>query len=413
MRNDHEAGGSSPVPWLKSKIERPVLAEPEEKMTRRELENKIASLETIIKRERWPPKEREVRMESDSSAETAKESEEKKQRIQEKSVDEGLTDVNMVYTLAQSFKAEYTEYEEMEEEVGLNVAQLELEDAKLADAVVFEKPSAIQTRFVRPLFIRALIEGRPVGRVMVDSGAMVNVMPILFFKKLGKDEDELKPTDTIMTDFTGSGQQWQPYWSPPRISRSPPSRTALRPTQAPGPNPSPPSPALPPPPRSPFFLFVFVGMVRSNFFVLSAFAAVVAVLPRERSRLPVRCGVPPLAFPSSSLRSRDAVRYGASLTSVARLPCPVRLFVQSGWWHCAVGGVGCVFSSAARVRPYSPAWLLPVVCGQQALISINARQLTTSYTPQQNGVAERKNRNLVEMAKSMLKAKNLSNNFWA
>ena len=33
------------------------------------------------------------------------------------------------------------------------------------------------------------------------------------------------------------------------------------------------------------------------------------------------------------------------------------------------------------------------------------RQLTTSYTPQQNGVAERKNRSLVEMAKSMLKAK--------
>ncbi|GKV49381.1 hypothetical protein SLEP1_g56135 [Rubroshorea leprosula] len=33
------------------------------------------------------------------------------------------------------------------------------------------------------------------------------------------------------------------------------------------------------------------------------------------------------------------------------------------------------------------------------------RQLTASYMPQQNGVAERKNRSLVEMAKSMLKAK--------
>nr|CAD1820390.1 unnamed protein product [Ananas comosus var. bracteatus] len=36
---------------------------------------------------------------------------------------------------------------------------------------------------------------------------MVNVMPTSFFKKLGKDEDELKPTDSIMTDFTGNGQQ--------------------------------------------------------------------------------------------------------------------------------------------------------------------------------------------------------------
>lgn len=41
------------------------------------------------------------------------------------------------------------------------------------------------------------------------------------------------------------------------------------------------------------------------------------------------------------------------------------------------------------------------------------KQLTTSYTPQQNGVAERKNKSLVEMTKSMLKTKNLPNSFWA
>lgn len=41
------------------------------------------------------------------------------------------------------------------------------------------------------------------------------------------------------------------------------------------------------------------------------------------------------------------------------------------------------------------------------------RQLTASYTPQQNGVAERKNRTIVEMAKSFLKGKGLPNMFWA
>ena len=41
------------------------------------------------------------------------------------------------------------------------------------------------------------------------------------------------------------------------------------------------------------------------------------------------------------------------------------------------------------------------------------KQFTTRYTPQQNGVAERKNRTLMEMERSMLKAKNLSNDFWA
>ncbi|CAL5340443.1 unnamed protein product [Camellia sinensis] len=41
------------------------------------------------------------------------------------------------------------------------------------------------------------------------------------------------------------------------------------------------------------------------------------------------------------------------------------------------------------------------------------RELTTPYTPEQNGVAERKNRTVVEMARSMLQAKGLSNGFWA
>ncbi|CAM8990990.1 unnamed protein product [Rhodiola kirilowii] len=41
------------------------------------------------------------------------------------------------------------------------------------------------------------------------------------------------------------------------------------------------------------------------------------------------------------------------------------------------------------------------------------RQLTASYTPQQNGIAERKNRTIFEMARSMLKAKELPKPYWA
>lgn len=41
------------------------------------------------------------------------------------------------------------------------------------------------------------------------------------------------------------------------------------------------------------------------------------------------------------------------------------------------------------------------------------REFTAPYTPEQNGVAERKNRTVVEMARSMLKAKGLPNDFWA
>jgi len=41
------------------------------------------------------------------------------------------------------------------------------------------------------------------------------------------------------------------------------------------------------------------------------------------------------------------------------------------------------------------------------------RQLTVSYTTQQNGVFERKNQTVMEMAKSMLREKGLKKTFWA
>ncbi|KAJ0586507.1 putative RNA-directed DNA polymerase [Helianthus annuus] len=40
-------------------------------------------------------------------------------------------------------------------------------------------------------------------------------------------------------------------------------------------------------------------------------------------------------------------------------------------------------------------------------------QLTNSYTPQQNGVAKRKNRTLMELSRSMLNMKKLPNSYWA
>lgn len=41
------------------------------------------------------------------------------------------------------------------------------------------------------------------------------------------------------------------------------------------------------------------------------------------------------------------------------------------------------------------------------------RQLTTAYTPQQNGVAERKNRTIMNMVRAMLKDKQMPKEFWA
>lgn len=40
------------------------------------------------------------------------------------------------------------------------------------------------------------------------------------------------------------------------------------------------------------------------------------------------------------------------------------------------------------------------------------REVTCPYTPQHNGVAERKNRSIINMTRSMLKAKGMPNSFW-
>jgi transposase InsO family protein len=40
------------------------------------------------------------------------------------------------------------------------------------------------------------------------------------------------------------------------------------------------------------------------------------------------------------------------------------------------------------------------------------QQFTTAYTPQQNGVAERKNRTILDMVRTMFKEKNLPKEFW-
>jgi len=40
------------------------------------------------------------------------------------------------------------------------------------------------------------------------------------------------------------------------------------------------------------------------------------------------------------------------------------------------------------------------------------RQFTAHYTPQQNGVAKRKNQTIMNMARSMMKEKHLSNEYW-
>ncbi|CAI0509624.1 unnamed protein product [Linum tenue] len=69
--------------------------------------------------------------------------------------------------------------------------------------VVFNEPKPKMMRHLRPLYIRATLDDVPMSRVLVDNGAAVNVMPTRMLKKLGKNTNDLIPTEVFVTSFNG------------------------------------------------------------------------------------------------------------------------------------------------------------------------------------------------------------------
>lgn len=83
----------------------------------------------------------------------------------------GGMDINMVYYLAAEFCAINEEGEVAQLDFGLKIA-------------IFEKPNELM-KHLKPLYIKAHINGSLVARMLVDCGALVKLMPYLAFKKLG------------------------------------------------------------------------------------------------------------------------------------------------------------------------------------------------------------------------------------
>jgi hypothetical protein len=96
-------------------------------------------------------------------------------------------DVNMVFALPAEFRAPEIE-----------VAQLVLGPKN----ATFERPEK-PGQHLKPLFIRGHIDGKPIGRMLVDGGAGVNIMPFSVFSKLGRKESELMKTNMGLSGFSG------------------------------------------------------------------------------------------------------------------------------------------------------------------------------------------------------------------
>jgi hypothetical protein len=58
-------------------------------------------------------------------------------------------------------------------------------------------------KHLKPLYIKGHINGSPVARMLVDGGAVINLMPYSVFKKLGLRDEDLKKTNMVLNDFEG------------------------------------------------------------------------------------------------------------------------------------------------------------------------------------------------------------------
>jgi hypothetical protein len=87
--------------------------------------------------------------------------------------------VSMVFVIPEEFDASEMEVVELCEGV---------------ERAVFERLPKLGEH-MKPLYIRGHMDGIPVGRIMVDGGARVNIMPMSLFEKLGHQEKDLKKTN--------------------------------------------------------------------------------------------------------------------------------------------------------------------------------------------------------------------------
>ena len=67
---------------------------------------------------------------------------------------------------------------------------------------IFQKPKDSDTH-LKALYLRGHINGEPVSRMLVDSGAIVNLMPSSLYKKLGGSDEELIKMNMTVSGIRG------------------------------------------------------------------------------------------------------------------------------------------------------------------------------------------------------------------
>ena len=103
----------------------------------------------------------------------------------------------MVFVLPSEFRAP-----QLEE---LAIAQLDLGP----QPIIFEKPKEKSYKHLKGLYLKGFIDGKPVNRMLVDTGAAVNLMPYSVLRRLGPSSADLIKTNVMLNDFNGQPSEAQ------------------------------------------------------------------------------------------------------------------------------------------------------------------------------------------------------------
>lgn len=59
---------------------------------------------------------------------------------------------------------------------------------------------------MKPLFIRAKVKYMMVNKILVDGGAVMNIMPHFLLKKIGKYDTDVRPYNMVLSNYEGENR---------------------------------------------------------------------------------------------------------------------------------------------------------------------------------------------------------------
>jgi hypothetical protein len=75
--------------------------------------------------------------------------------------------------------------------------------------IIFEKPREKNYKHLKALYLKGYINGHPVNKMLVDTGAAVNIMPYSVLRWLGCSANDLIRTNVTLSDFNGQASKAQ------------------------------------------------------------------------------------------------------------------------------------------------------------------------------------------------------------